>query len=58
MTIKRVFGTCAVAVIAAVSAAGVRSAGAGTALAPEPAHLRADVGTTQSTSADAYYVNP
>jgi hypothetical protein len=57
MTIKRIFGTCAVGMVAAVSAGGVWLGGAGTALAPEPARLRAPLSETISVSADAYYVN-
>jgi hypothetical protein len=60
MTIKRIFRTCAVAMVAAVSAGGVWSAGAGTALAPEPAQLTTSLyGTpgSMTATADAKYVH-
>jgi hypothetical protein len=65
MMIKRILGTCAVTIVAVVSAAGVWLGGAavafladsGTALAPEPARVREALGTTQGTTGAAYYVN-
>ena len=52
MTIKPILNTWAVTLVALASAAGVWSAGAGTALAPEQAELTS---TLQTTSASAVW---
>jgi hypothetical protein len=60
MTVKRILGTCAVTIVAVVSAAGVWLGGAGEAIAPEPAELTGDLRSTDpnySTTAAAVYVN-
>jgi hypothetical protein len=57
MTIKRMFGTCAVAMVAAVSAGGAWFGGAGTALAPEEVELRETLRATGVTSVARGYVS-
>jgi hypothetical protein len=57
MTIKPILGTCAVMLVTFASAASVWFDGAGTALAPEPARLRAPLTDTVGASADAYWLN-
>lgn len=53
----RILATAVLALSAFASAAGVWVAGAGTALAPEPAFLTQDLGGSTGTMASAYYAN-
>lgn len=58
MTIKRILGTCAVTMVAAISAASTWLGGAGEALAPEPARLTTNLsGANTTATADAKYVH-
>jgi hypothetical protein len=54
MTIRRILGTCAVAMVAALSGGGVWLGGAGTALAPEPARTNGALYSNGSVTSANY----